>query len=147
MKMNDKKTKTIFIVLFIAFAVSSIIGATTGLIFLPFIVWIIFFVMIIKVGIKNTKGAKEKFKQIRKEFEEAIKETETDIEDKDEEDEEVDIYASAVKDDTYDKCDNEECDTHLESDNSKKCPLCLTLNDSSAKFCKVCGEELDKDIF
>ena len=60
--MNDKKTKTIFIVLFIAFAVSSIIGATTGLIFLPFIVWIIFFVMIIKVGIKNTKGAKEKFK-------------------------------------------------------------------------------------
>ena len=63
--MNDKKTKTIFIVLFIAFAVSSIIGATTGLIFLPFIVWIIFFVMIIKVGIKNTIGAKEKLKQVR----------------------------------------------------------------------------------
>ena len=58
-----------------------------------------------------------------------------------------DIFEEAVDRTRYDSCDNEECDSHTSSGKTKKCPLCGVANDSNAKYCKICGEELDSDRF
>lgn len=127
--MKDQKSPKIFIVLFILFAASGFIATTNvNLVFLPFLVWIIFAICLISYGFKKTKSIKDdpeiknKIDNLKKTFED-------------------------TPSTNYDKCDNFECDTHKRSNHVKKCPLCNTVNDSNAHYCKICGEELDKDIF
>lgn len=127
----NKKGIVWFGILFIAFAVSSFVGVYTGLTFLPFVVWLLIAISIIVTAankskkVKNNNKYDEKVEMYKKMCEDKMKEKE---------------------DFQYDRCDNDECDSHDDTF-TKKCPLCATVNDANAKYCKICGEELDKDIF
>ena len=141
---NNKKVGTIFIVLFIAFAVSGFISVETGWFFLPIIIWFAFFITMIVVAKNNIKNAKNdpKFKEMKDAFKRFYEENKTTPAQ-----EEEDIFEEAVDRTRYDSCDNEDCDSHTSSGKTKKCPLCGVMNDSNAKYCKICGEELDSDRF
>ena len=94
MKMkNNKKVGTIFIVLFIAFAVSGFISVETGWFFLPIIIWFAFFITMIVVAKNNIKNAKNdpKFKEMKDAFKRFYEENKTTSAQ-----EEKDIFEEAV---------------------------------------------------
>lgn len=126
--MNDKKISKIFIILFILFAVTGFWSTINmNLMFLPILFWIVAAISIVVFGAKQSKSIKK------------------NLEDKDKTEKFSQMFDGANS--KYDKCDNSECDAHKRNVHVKKCPLCNAVNDSNAHYCKICGEELDKDIF
>ena len=125
MKKKSGVIVVAFAIFFILFALTSILSTMGELfVFAPFIVWFLgVFVIIIIVAVTASKNVKE----IKNKFKDEIK--------------------NAKDSDEYSSPNSNDDEWLLKKENKKskgkKCPLCGTLNDNDAIYCKVCGEELN----